>query len=109
MEASIYVGGAFSAQIIPWYLDCATITCIIGVGIVDSLGILIISALIVVRDTILSLCSDNSVRKKRVDLLNIIWIEFFESVRGLLLVSRLSVVVLIGLFGLQDFRNIIVT
>ena len=109
VEALIYVRGAFSAQRVLWYFDCVIVICIVGVGVTESLGILIIRALLAIRYTTLSFCSNDAVRKVRVDFLIIIWIVLFESVRNLLLISGRSVVVLVGLFGLLDLRNIIVT
>lgn len=106
VEASIYVRGTFSAQRVLWYCDYAGVLSIVGVGIGEILGVFIVPARLMVRYTIPSFRSNIAVRKVRVDLLNILWIVLFESVRNLLLISNLSVVVLIGLFGFQDFRDV---
>lgn len=91
MKASKHARSAGDTQKFLWYFGCASV------------------ASVVILYTIFGFCGDVSVRKVRVDSLSIIRIAFFKPIRSLLLISGGSVVVKIGVFGLNDFRNVTIT
>lgn len=86
MEAAIDVCGAFSAEKVLWYCYRLVFFGVISVGHVQSLGIIVVRAYLIVCDTISGLCVDGAIGHVGIDLLGVLRIIFVKAIGDLLLV-----------------------
>ena len=108
MEAAVDVCGAFPAKKVLWYCYRLVISGAIGIGHIQSLGIIAVRAGLVVCDAVPGLCIDGAIRHVRLDLLGVINIVFIEAIRELRLVWSVSMEVSVQFFALKDFGTLVV-
>ena len=108
MEAAVDVCSAFPAEKVLWYRYRLVISGAIGIGHVQSLGIIAVRAGLVVCDAVPGLCIDSAIRHVRVDLLGVIRIVFVEAIRELRLGWNLSMEVSVQFFALKDVGTLVV-